>query len=164
MSPVTQSSFDERHPEGYVGQCEQRGKEVESWNAAGSIGFGLAVVRTADDQVNVGQGTGASSAPFDATNFAGIALRDMTLRPDNAAATTYKTGDPVSVLVAGVVTVRAAAAVTQGEDVTFASTGRLSSAAASNTGSRRIPGAVWLDSASSGGLARIRLTGFRAGA
>ena len=162
---TSQSNFSRTHPAGYAGQLgDSRPRTVESWEAAGDIGFGLAVVRTADDKVNLGAGTaGDTGAPWRPDNFVGISLRSPLTKPSTEDPTVYKAGEMVSVLTRGTVKVVAAAAVTQGEDVTFNASGQLSSAAAGNV-QRTIPGATWATSAASGAIATVRLSDYRLGA
>ena len=166
---VSQDSFSTDHGEGYAGQLgDSRPRTVESWKAGGDIGFGLAVIRSAADTVNIGAGTGANSAPFTANNFVGITLRSPLTKPSSDDPTTYSAAEVVSVLARGTVKVLVKADVTQGQDVTFNASGELSSAAAGNV-QRTIPGATWVTSTSGATtqapvIATVRLSDYRLGA
>lgn len=161
---VSQDSFSTDHGEGYAGQLgDSRDRTVESWKAGGDIGFGLAVIRTAENTVNLGAGTGANSAPFAANNFVGITLRSPLTKPSTDDPTTYSAAEMVSVIEEGTVKVIADGAVTQGQDVTFKANGRLGSAAAT-AAIRTIPGATWATSAANGEIATVRLSDYRLGA
>lgn len=122
---------------------------------AAGIGFGVAVGRGSDDR---GAVLGAASAAA----FLGISMRDVAREPgDSDKYPQYKN---LSVLQRGVIWVVAGGDVADGADVTFvASTGVLSSAATSGT-QFLVANAIWLDTVSSGGLARIRLGGTLTGA
>lgn len=165
---VSQSTFETDYDVGRAGQLgdSRSACTVESWIAEGSagIGFGLAVVRgSADDRVVLGAGTaGDTGAPFRADNIVGVTLKSPRALPSTADPTVYQEGTEVSVVIAGVVWVVPSSSVVQGGDVTFEANGTLGSKAAT-AAIRTFPGAVWVDSASANGIARVRLSAFRLG-
>lgn len=111
------------------------------------IGFGVAVSRGTEDK---GAVIGAAAA----TDFTGVTIRDVTLTDDE-----YAELDNMGVMVRGRIWVTVGGDVAAGENVTFSSTtGVLSSADASGT-QFAITGAVWETTASSGGLAKLYLSG-----
>lgn len=114
---------------------------------AAGIGFGVAVSQgTSDKECLIG---GASAAVF-----VGVTLRSITGDADS-----YDQYDNASVITRGDVWVTVAGDVTAGGDVTFKdTTGALSSAAA-GANDFAIAGARWMTSASSGDLAKLRLSG-----
>lgn len=117
---------------------------------AAGVGFGLAVVRGATDVAN-GIRFGVAG------NFRGITIRDITLI--NPTADKYAQYQNAGVLYEGDIWVVADGAVVAGNDVTYTeATGRLGTAAVA-AGIVAVPGAIWLDSAANGELARVRLTG-----
>ena len=135
---------------------------MNNWDAvtkicetAAGIGFGLAVGRGTNDNGAI-LGAGA------AAGFLGISMRDVTLDPSYSdKIPQYKN---LSVLQQGVIWVVCGDDVQDGQDVTFvASTGVLSSAGTSGS-QFLVANAIWLDTVSSGGLARIRLGGTLTGA
>lgn len=117
---------------------------------AAGIGYGIAVSQgTADKGALIG---GASAAVF-----AGVTIRDKTVVNDDGDE--YAENENMGVMTRGDIWVTVGGDVTAGGDVTFASTtGVLSSAAASGS-QFAIAGARWMTSASSGGLAILRLSG-----
>lgn len=120
---------------------------------ANGIGFGLACQQgTNDKQAKLG---GASAAVF-----AGISIRDRTLvNAVGEEADEYQDESVMSLMIRGEIWVTVGGNVSAGNDVTFAaSTGVLSSAATSGS-QFAIAGARWMTSASSGGLAKLRLGG-----
>ena len=144
---------------GVAGQLgDSRDRTVESWEAGGAVGFGLAVVRSAEDTAHLE--LASSGADNVATNFVGITLRGP-VRPSTDDPTTYAAGDTMRVLTRGTVKVVADGAVTQGQDVTFKANGRLGTAAPTNTTVKRIAGATWATSAATGEVAVVKLSGFR---
>lgn len=157
---AVQTTYNDRMPKAVAGMIAN----MESWNAdtrivetAAGIGFGLAVGRgSADKGAVIG---GASAAAF-----LGISIRDVTQEPHATLTDKYPQYKNMAVLKRGVIWVTAAGDVQDGQDVSFNSTtGALSSAAGSGT-QFAIPGARWLDTVSSGALARIELTGQMTGA
>ena len=162
--PQSQTDFNQVSPIGRNGQLgDDRPRTVETAIAKGAagIGFGLAVIHTpgtdADGEAKLGRGT--SGADNVATNFSGITVRDGTVR-SGATPSVFAAGDSMPVLVEGVVFVTADGAVRQGDDVTFKETGRLGTAAVS-AAIKKVPGAVWMDTAASGAVARVRLSSYR---
>lgn len=135
---------------GMIADMQNFKTDTRICETAAGIGFGLAVGRgTADNGAVIG---GAA-----ATDFLGISVRDVTLvNPDGDEYARYAN---MGVLTEGTIWVTVGGDVTDGADVTFASTtGILSSAATSGT-QFAIAGARWLDTVASGGLARVRLGG-----
>ena len=114
---------------------------------AAGIAFGVAVQRgTSDNEALVGAAA--------ATEFVGVTIRDITQSADK-----YSQHENMGVMQRGRIWVTVGGDVSAGENVTFdASTGVLSSATASGS-QFAITGAVWETSASSGGLAKLYLSG-----
>jgi hypothetical protein len=104
---------------------------------------------------------------LDHNNFAGFGLVDPTKQGAQGSESQYSEGDLVSVLKFGVLHVRAAANVTAGQSVVVAvASGDLTGAAydaALAGGTFRIPGARWLDSATSGSVGTVSV-GMESGA
>lgn len=114
---------------------------------AAGIGFGVAVSQGAADK-------GALIGGASAAVFVGVTVKDITVIDDE-----YAQYDNMGVMYRGTIWVTVGGDVTDGGDVTFASTtGVLSSAAASGS-QFAIAGARWMTTASSGGLAKLRLSG-----
>jgi hypothetical protein len=153
LGAVVQSTYDERMPEAYAGMIAN----MTNWDAdtricetAAGIGFGLAVGRGTGDK-------GAILGGAAAADFLGITIRDVTLV--NATADKYAQYQNMAVLTEGDIWVTAGGDVTDGADVTFASTtGVLSSAGTSGT-QFAIAGARWQKTALSGALSIVRLSG-----
>jgi hypothetical protein len=118
---------------------------------AAGIGFGVAVSQgTADKGALVG---GASAAVF-----AGVSIRDKTV-VNTTTPDLYTENANMGVMTRGDIWVTVGGDVVAGGDATFvATTGVLSSAAASGS-QFAIAGGRWMTSASSGGLAILRLSG-----
>lgn len=117
---------------------------------AAGIGFGLACGRGSADR---GAVLGASAA----ADFVGISVADITLVGDTTDE--YSQYDEMAVMVRGDIWVTVGGDVADGGDVTFnATTGVLSSAGTSGS-QFAISGARWLTTATSGNLAKLRLSG-----
>lgn len=155
---VQQNSYSENIGKGRPGMVAT----MNAWDAdtkicetAAGIGFGLAVGRGSDDKGAI-LGAGA------AAGFLGVSIRDVTL--ESSQSDKYVQYGNMAVLKKGVIWVTAGGNVQDGQDVTFnSSTGVLSSIAADGS-NFAIPGARWVDTVSSGELARIELTGQMTGA
>lgn len=117
------------------------------------IGFGLACGRGVDDK-------GVVLGAVAATDFVGISVRDTTLPPIvGATVDVYPRYASAGILTEGDIWVIAAAAVADGEDVTYNNvTGALSTIAV-GAGQFLIVGARWMTTATIGTLGVIRLTG-----
>lgn len=150
---AVQTTYSARMPAAVAGMIA----DMQNWDAdtricetAAGIGFGLAVGRGSADN---GAVLGAAAA----TDFLGISVRDVTLV--NNDGDEYARYSNMAVLTKGTIWVTVGGDVVDGGDVTFNSTtGVLSSAGTSGT-QFAITGARWLDTVSSGGLARLRLSG-----
>lgn len=114
---------------------------------AAGISFGVAVQRgTSDNEALIGA--------VAATDFVGVTIRDITQAEDE-----YAQYENMGVMQRGRIWVTVGGDVNAGDDVTFsATTGVLSSTATSGS-QFAITGAVWETSASSGGLAKLYLSG-----
>ena len=139
---VVQSSYGRRMPIGANGMAA----DMQGWDAdtkqceSASIGFGLAVSR----------GTKDNSVVLGGACFAGISVRDVTLV--HTTADRYEQKDNMAVATAGDWWVIVAANVLAGRAVSYnTTTGQLGSAGTA------IAGASWVTSASTGGLAIVRL-------
>jgi len=150
---AVQSAYSANQPRGLAGQiASMHSYDADSriCETAAGIGFGLAVGRGSADN---GAVLGAAAA----ADFLGISIRDVTLMNDDGDE--YAQNSVMGVLVRGDIWVTAGGDVADGADVTFASTtGVLSSAGTSGT-QFAISGARWLDTVSSGAVARVRLSG-----
>lgn len=139
---VVQSTYGRRMPIGANGTAA----DTHGWDAdtkqceSATIGFGLVVSR----------GTKDNSVVLGGANFQGISVRDITLvhtTPD-----LYYAKDNMAVATAGDWWVIVAANVVAGRAVSYnTTTGQLGSAGTA------IAGAIWMTSASTGGLAIVRL-------
>lgn len=152
---VVQSTYGERIPAAVAGMIA----DMSSWDAdsrvvetAAGIGFGIACSQgVADRGVVIG-----SSA---ANKFVGVSVRDVTLMPTATVVDKYPQYSIAALLYRGDIWATVGADVVAGQDVTFVSTtGVLSSTGADGT-HFTIAGARWLDTQTSGGLARLRLSG-----
>lgn len=150
---VVQNSYSENIGVGRAGMVAT----MNAWDGdtrivetAAGIGFGLACGKGSDDKGCV---LGAAAAAA----FRGISIRDVTL--ESSQSDKYARYQNIALLTKGVIWVTVGGNVQEGQDATFDSTtGVLSSAATSGT-QFQIPGAVWLDTVTNGGLARLKLTG-----
>ncbi len=155
---AVQTTYSERMPKAVAGMIA----DMQSWNAetrivetVAGIGFGLAVGRGSADKGAI-LGAGA------AAGFLGISIRDVSREPGDADK--YPRYSNMAVLKRGVIWVTAGGNVQDGQDVSFnTSTGVLSSIAADGS-NFVIPGARWVDTVSSGALARVDLSGQMTGA
>lgn len=115
------------------------------------IGPGLAVSQgTSDKEAKIGAAAAAG--------FVGVSMRDISVENATSADVIPRYSN-IAVLTEGDIWVTVGGDVVAGGDVTFAAaTGVLSSAAASGS-QFAVAGARWMTSASSGGLAILRLSG-----
>ena len=144
--PAVQSTYPSRLSSGHVGELADLGesdvisREVQ---AAGGIGFGLAVIQgTADNQATIG-GAGI---------FLGISVRDPAV--DATRGDKYNQYDNVAIMRNGVIWVTAGEAVNFGDAVYRTSTGTLNKTSAGNT---LVANARWDSTAANGALAKVRL-------
>ena len=152
--PQPQSSYSETHVNATAGMvATSLATKIESlvFTGAANGKFGHAV----------GQGTAAEECVAGvaaADKLRGILVQDKTLQP--VQNDEYVAGDVASVLFEGDIWVPVESAVAIGQDVTVkASTGQLSSAAASAS-QFSISGARWMTAQSTAnGLAKVRLSG-----
>jgi len=140
---VLQSTYGRRMPIGANGTAAT----THGWDAdtkqcqSASIGFGLAVSRgTTDFGVTLG-----------GANFQGISVRDITLV--HTTADRYELKDNMAVATAGDWWITVSGAVVAGKGASYNTT----TGAIGPTGGTAIAGAIWMTSASSGGLAILRL-------
>lgn len=144
-----QTTYSENQAIAFPGMPADHDHSIDTriCETAAGIGFGVAVSQgTADKGALIG---GASAAVF-----VGVTVKDITVTDDE-----YAQYDNMGVMYRGTIWVTVGGDVTAGGDVTFASTtGVLSSAAAGGT-QFTIAGARWMTDASSGGLAKLRLSG-----
>lgn len=117
---------------------------------AAGIAFGVAVgAGSADNGCVVGKGSGKG--------FVGVTIRDVTLDP--ADEDTYQQYAAVGVMTKGDIWVTTGGNVVDGGIVTFNNTTGVLSATAADGSNTLVTGARWMTTASSGELARLRLTG-----
>lgn len=155
---VVQSTYSENMAAGLPGlvadmsDCTIETRNVES---AAGIAFGVAV----------GQGTadkGAIKLPSTAAAFIGVSVRDVTI--DHNTPDLYAENDNIGVLTEGTIWVTCDGNVAANQNVTFSTaTGLFGTIAADGT-HLLVTNAKWISSASSGGVAKLKLTGSNAGA
>lgn len=152
---VIQSTYSENIDDAVNGMLANANNEVitKIVEETNGIGFGVACSQgTADNQADLG----ASAA----TGFIGISVRDRSLVNESGQeADEYQDGQNIALLVRGEIWVTTGGAVNDGDDVTFNSTTGVLSSAATSGSQFAITGARWMTTASSGGLARVRLGG-----
>lgn len=150
---IVQSTYLESQPIALPGMTASGDYSADSrtCETVAGIAFGVAVGRgTADNGAVIG---GAA-----ATDFLGVTIADKSI-PYNGSTDAYARYDTMGVMTRGRIWVVVGADVTDGADVTFASTtGVLSSAAASGT-QFAIAGARWMTTATNGSLALLHLGG-----
>jgi hypothetical protein len=144
-----QTTYTENQPIAFPGMPADADHSIDTRTVetVAGIGFGVAVSQGSGDK-------GALIGGASAAVFAGVTVKDNT-----RAADLYAQYDNAGVMYRGTIWVTVGGDVTDGGDVTFAATtGVLSSAAASGS-QFVIAGARWMTTASSGGLAKLRLSG-----
>lgn len=150
---AVQSSYSARIPAavaGMVADMQNYKIDTRICETAAGIGFGLAVGRGSADN-------GAILGGAAAADFLGISVRDVTLM--NNDGDEYARYSNMAVLTEGTIWVTVGGDVTDGADVTFNGTTGVLSSTAAGDGQFAITGARWMDTVSSGGLARLRLSG-----
>ena len=143
MTTTVQSSYSRYMPFGVAGAFAEMSanNNVDTKQAEGTIGFGIAVSKGEADDGVVAAGT------LDV----GVSVRDITIVHDTADQ--YEEGDNVAVATRGDLWVVAEDAVVAQTAVLYnTSTGALGSG-----GGTAIGGAYWLTSADAGGMAKVRL-------
>lgn len=115
---------------------------------AAGIGFGVVVGQGADDK----------GAVLGTANFVGVTIRDKTLV--NSLGDKYAEKENMGVMTRGDIWVTVGGDVGAGGDVTYDATTGVLSSAAEGASQNLVVGARWMTSASSGGLAILRLSGF----
>lgn len=143
MTTTVQSTYGRRMPIGVAGTFAEMSasNNVDTKQAEGTIGFGIAVSKGEADDGVVAAGT----------LYVGVSVRDITIIHDTADR--YEEGDNVAVATRGDMWVVAEDAVEAQTAVTYnTSTGALGS-----SGGTVIAGAYWLTSADAGDLAKVRL-------
>lgn len=147
---TTYSATMGRAVAGLIADMQNSRVDSRICETAAGIGFGLAVGRGSADG-------GAVLGSTAATDFLGISVRDVTLV--NADGDEYPRYGTMGVMTEGTIWVTVGGDVVDGDIVTYAAaTGVLSSIAADGS-NFAITGARFLDTVSSGGLARVRLGG-----
>jgi len=139
-----QSTYGRRMPIGANGTAAT----THGWDAdtkqcgSASIGFGLAVSRS---------GSSDNAVVLGGANFQGISVRDITLV--HTTADRYELKDNMAVATAGDWWVVVSSAVVAGKGASYNTT----TGALGPTGGTAIAGSIWMTSASTGGLAILRL-------
>lgn len=155
---VVQSTYAERMAAGLPGMiADMNNSEVETRNceSVAGIAFGVAVGQGAADK-------GAIALPATAAAFVGVSVRDVTV--DHNTPDKYAENDNMGVMTKGTIWVTVDGNVAAGQNVTFSTaTGLFGTIAADGT-HLLATNAKWDTSASSGAVARLRLTGQNAGA
>lgn len=149
---ATQTTYSERHAAAYPGMiASEIPNTLVSVNAEEVILFGAVVVKGTGDR------DGKSPNANGENGYIGIAVREVSSRLSTAAATDrFNVGDEARVMTKGDIWVTAGGNVVAGANVYFTeATGALDDASGANI--TQIPNAKWLDTVSSGALARIRL-------
>lgn len=150
---AVQTSYSARMPAataGLVADMQTARIDTRICETAAGIGFGLAVGRGSADN---GAVLGSSAA----TDFLGISVRDVTLM--NADGDEYARYSNMAVMSEGTIWVTVGGDVVDGDIVTYSSTTGVLSSIAADGSNFAITGARFLDTVSSGGLARVRLGG-----
>lgn len=151
---VVQSTYTELQPVAQAGMLASSDNSVDSriCEAATGIPFGVAVSQgSASNGAVIG---GASAAVF-----VGVSVQDMSIENDPSNNDEYGQYDIMGVITRGDVWVIVGGDVTAGGDVTFAQTTGVLSSAAAGASQFAIAGARWMTAATSGNLARLRLSG-----
>jgi len=149
--PFVQETYSENIPVTLPGTLADEDHSVDTYvvETEAGIGFGLACSQGTEDHQTL---LGSASAAL----FIGISVKDKTVP---GAEELYPDQENIGIMYRGDIWVTTGGVVNVGDDVTFvASTGVLSSEATSGT-QFAISGARWMTSASSGGLAKVRLSG-----
>lgn len=149
---TTQTSYAERHSAAYPGMIASTiPNTLVSVNAEEAILFGAVVVKGTADR------DGKSPNANGENGYIGIAVRETSSRLASAAAVDrFNAGDEARVMTKGDIWVTAGGNVVAGANVYCTeATGALDDASGANI--FQIPNAKWLDTVSSGALARIRL-------
>lgn len=150
---TTQTTYSETialPPAGTWANMTNRDADTLVCETSAGIAFGVAV----------SQGTAANGAVIggaSAAVFRGITIRDITIPPSNGEE--YAQGDNMAVATEGDIWVTVGGDVTVGAKVTFAATTGVLSSAGTGGSQFAIYGARWMTAASSGGRAKLRLSG-----
>lgn len=152
---TTQTSYSQRHSAAFAGQIADMSgprniisRRVEE---SAGIGFGKVVVKgTADDQIIAPNANGEN-------NYVGFTIRNNAARKKaDGSEDLYNQYEHAEVMTQGVLWVTCGGNVAAGANVYFTeATGALDDASGSNI--TQVPNAKWLDTQTSGGLARIEL-------
>ena len=149
--PAIQTTYNATLPIALVGMfADMRNRTVLSREVGGTvaIAFGAVALRgTTDHTILPVGGTGAGG-------FLGIVGLDPTIRAQIAAGNAFAVGDTADVLLKGAIWVTVTSNVTPGTPVYYDGSGNLTATATSNTA---IVGATFETTATSGGLAVVRL-------
>lgn len=153
---VVQSTYSQTIADAVAGMPADADYSADSriCETAAGIAFGVAV-----SQGSV-SAKGALIGGASAAVFVGVTIRDKTLLiASGETVDKYQDNDVMGVMYRGDIWVTVGGDVVAGGDVTFAAaTGVLSSASAGGA-QFAVSGARWMTSASSGGLAILRLSG-----
>lgn len=150
---TVQSTYVENQPIAQAGMPASGDYSADTRNCetAAGIAFGVAVSQGSDDN---GAVIGGASAAV----FVGVTLSDMSV-PNDGGADGYNQYDSMGVMTRGRIWVTVGGNVTDGADVTFASTTGVLSSETAGGSQFAIAGARWMTTASSGGLALLHLGG-----
>lgn len=151
---IVQSTYTEVQPIGQPGMLASSDHSIDTriCETVGGIPFGVAVSQGAAEN-------GALIGGASAAVFAGVSVQDMSVELDPANTDRYPRYAPMGVITRGDIWVTVGGNVTAGGDVTFAQASGVLSSAAAGAGQFAIAGARWMTNASSGGIARLRLSG-----
>lgn len=151
-----QTSYDQYPAEAAAGmKVDSREDTVESFAAEGAIGWGLAVIKGTDPDVQVKKPAAADGV------FRGVALRTSVFEQNSSGVSGYVDEDSVNVLRKGMVWVPTITAVTRDNPAYFVNSGAdAGKFSATNDGTTdAVPTGVYRSSvaATSGGLAKLEI-------
>lgn len=144
--PVVQSTYSETMPVALPGMPADADYSAATklCETAAGIAFGVVVSR----------GTADKGAIVGGSEFVGVTIRDITQDSDN-----YDQYDNMGVMQRGHIWVTVGGNVAAGDDVTYNTTTGVLSSTAAGAGQVAIAGASWETTVSSGGFAKLRLSG-----
>jgi len=149
-----QNSYEVGHKALLPGQlAEAVGAEIVSRVASAAVGFGLAVVRMADQTARVANATSQA--------FLGVSHRSVARNADGSQVTQYEDGEMVEIAQKGVIGVVVEEAVSAGQPVCFRHTGAGTIGAFRNDvdggDATLIVGATFESDAGAGEVAKLRM-------
>ncbi len=150
---TVQSTYSESQPIAQAGMPASGdfSADTRTCETAAGIAFGVAVSQGSDDN---GAVIGGASAAV----FVGVTIADKSV-PYNGTNDEYAQYDSMGVMTRGRIWVTVGGDVTDGGDVTFASTTGVLSSAAAGGSQFAIAGARWMTTATNGNLALLHLGG-----